>query len=287
MPQLPTNRRPSPGLFVVAPGFAALFALSIATAAPPAAPAPPSAPAPAAQPPTNLLRNGDFELGDQGHPVAWQQAESEEDITTRKKEFLSGPPKRIWLDGLTCFWVDDPLGRNGKCLMEDSDVLLSEFHERRTQMEGPNPPPARPKTPTKPPKYDTIGGTEGVHFFSDFMDVRPDRAYRISVDYLAGPGAGVPKLWLKAYKEMDGIKRVAFKKCLDLKTKSRTEWKTHSMTVNPTKYDAAHEIRWMRVDLYAYWTPGTYYFDNVLVSDVGEEAPPKPKETTAEEDDDE
>lgn len=241
-----------------------------------------------AEPPAhNLIANGDFETAAGDHPAHWQQAEGEDEITTRKKEFLNGPPVRIFLDGLTCFWVADPLGKSGKCLKQDSDVLLTEFRARRDEMRLPQPPPARPKTPTRPPKYDTVGGSEGVHFYSDFVDVKPDTRYALSVDYLMGENAGAPKLWIKAYRDMDGWKRVAFKKYLDLKGGSRTAWKHYETSFNPTKLDREHAIHWMRVDLYAYWPAGTYYFDNVRLVEVGPEppAPPRPDADGDDEDD--
>lgn len=237
-----------------------------------------------ADPPKNLLKNGDFEAAEGDHPAHWMQWEGSEDIVTGKVEFLNGPPKRFYLDNLTCFWVDDPLQQNGKCLKEDSDVLLDEFRVRREAMQTAKPPPPRPKTPTKKPGYDTVGGTEGVHFYSEFLDIKPNMKYTLSVDFLPGPGAGAPKLWIKAYKDFEGWKRVAFKKYIDLKGASPKAWKTYAMTFNPTKHDAAHEIKWMRVDLYSYWTPGTYYYDNVKLVEAGEEAPPAPKKDPDDED---
>lgn len=197
-----------------------------------------------AGPGPNLVPNGDFEGGKEGIPASWQRP-----------------------DGLTSFWVDAP-GRKGKCIKLDSDVLQAEYLRRREEMKQENPPPAKPKSPTREPKYDTVAGGEGVGYYTDYIPADPKKSYRLTVSF-RGEGALEPMVFVKGYFEdarrpEPYRRRAGYEKYL--KCPGGKEWKTFSMVFQPRHEKL--EIRWIRVELYAYWPPGTYYFDDVRVEEV-------------------
>jgi len=216
--------------------------------------------APAQQPPPeaggaprNLIPNGDFERGT-GAPEGWQRP-----------------------DGLTSFFEIDPR-RGGKCMRFDTDVKVGEFRARRAEMELPDPPPPRPKSPTRHPDYETVAGLDGVSFYSEFVEIVPGMRYTLFVDARAEREGFTPKVFLKGYVERveevldergqrrkQTFRRVAYKVFKDCRC--GTEWRTFSMTVLPTL--DAPDVRWVRVMLFAYWPQGTYFFDNVRLIEAG------------------
>jgi len=211
-----------------------------------------SSPPPA--PVKNLVPNGSFEEGAKGIPKGWSRP-----------------------DDLTTFWVKAP-ERNGKCLKVDTDVYREEYLARRKEMEKDPVPPAKPKTPTKGKKYDTVAGVEGVPYYSAWIPVESGRSYRLEVDFRAESGRKAPKVFIKGYlldprRPKPYRRRVAYKKYLTCK--GSEEWKTFRTVFNPTARNP--EVRWIRVMLFAYWPPGVYYFDNVKVVPLAEEGEEKSK----------
>ena len=191
-----------------------------------------------------LVPNGDFEQGRDGAPLHWQRP-----------------------DGLTSSWVTAP-GGTGKCIKLDSDVLQSEYLRRREEMAQEDPPPARPKSPTRPPYYDTVAGGEGVAYASDFIPIDPEETYVLSVRF-RGEGKRKPKVFVKGYFEDPRRpeayrRRVCYEKYMDCP--GDATWRTFTMRFQP-RHERLH-VRWIRVVLYAYWPPGTYYFDAVRVAEA-------------------
>ncbi len=205
----------------------------------------------------NLVPNGDFEKGKEGRPLGWDRP-----------------------DGLTSFWVKDPL-RPGKCMRFDTDVNKEEYYKRREEMKLPHPPPPRPKTPTKGHKYNTAAGVTGVPFFSDFFPIDPRKPYKLTVDFMPGKcGLGrkklVPKIFVKGYIKMTreiwvngktvkrALDRVAFKIYKDLDDGVRGKWKTYTLYFFPGRKNPS--VKRLKVMLFPYWPPGEYFFDNVRVT---------------------
>ena len=119
----------------------------------------------------NLVLNGDFEKGEAG-PDHWER-----------------------LDGLSTFWVESDFG---KCVMMDTNVLLSQYEEWRKLFDaGASAAKAPEKLPTRAPYYDTIGGTCGTHLYSDYIPIEQGPAYRFDVDYR--PMGGEVKVFIKGY----------------------------------------------------------------------------------------
>ncbi len=192
--------------------------------------------------PGNLVPNGGFEKGSKGVPASWQRP-----------------------DGLTSFWVPAPK-RKGRCLKIDTDVLKEQYRERQKELKKRPVPPPPEKKSTAGKKYSTVAAVEGVAFYSDWIPVKPGVAYELLVDVRTERGSKAPKVFVKGYVEdprrPPGYRRrVAYKKYLTCK--ASPSWRTFSMTFHPTA--RTPRVKWIRVMLFAYWPPGVYYFDNVVV----------------------
>lgn len=219
----------------------------------------------------NLLPNGDFEEGDDS-PKAWQQ-----------------------VDGLTSFWVDDADPRHGKVVKLDTDVRQSQAYQWWEKIiAGASPMDAPAKQPTVEPKYDTLAGLDGVWFYSDYIAVEPRKDYWLTID-VKGPGILV---WLVGYPEKPdttfGADQGALRQYLDEKTRGdqpqargrpafihkyvwkgqmaaggSDQWKTYSRRAKPFQPTKnTPNVRYVRVLVYPFWPPGTYYVDNVNLTEM-------------------
>ncbi len=209
----------------------------------------------------NLVRNPGFEEGDL-HPAHWSRC-----------------------DGLTQFWEKDDK-RGGKCIRIFTRVCNEEYHARLEEMKLENPPPPKPPRPIKGMGYDTVGGNDGVAFWSDWIEVSPARRYRLMADVRSE--GGVPKIFVKGYTDMPveideggkpkkvSIPRVTYKIYLDCP--GGPEWRTSSLEFYPT-YER-DDVRRMRVMIFAYWPPQNYWFDNIRIFEVGDD-PEAPKRWAA------
>lgn len=199
-----------------------------------------------AKEPKNLVPNGDFEKGREGIPLNWQRP-----------------------DGLTSFWIRDPRAKS-YVLKIDTDVLKDQYRARQKELKKNPLSPAPKKLPTKGKKYSTVAATEGVAYWSDWIPVKKGVTYKLSVDVRVDSGKKSPKVFVKGYVEDKNRppgyrRRVAYKKYLNCKATS--EWKTFGMEFNPTLRTPG--VKWVRVMIFAYWPPGTYYFDNVKIYEAG------------------
>jgi hypothetical protein len=248
----------------------------------------PDDPAPAAEksPPAaatadkNLLPNGDFEQGD-ASPLGWQT-----------------------IDGLSSFWVDDPDPRHGKVMKFDTDVTQAQAYGWWSKIvAGAAAKDAPPKDATVEPKYDTLAGLDGVWFYSDYIPVEPGKKYWLTID-VKGPGILV---WLVGYPNKPdttfGADQGALQQYLaESKERAQTgreptqqrnrpafihkyvwkgqmpaggsdEWRTYSRRAKPfepTKNTPS--VRYVRVLVYPFWPPATYYVDNVRLTEYTDEA---------------
>jgi hypothetical protein len=177
------------------------------------------------------------------------------------------------VDGLTSFWVKE--GPDGSwCLKYDTDVNLDEAKARWEEVRKGGTSPARPKSPTKSPFYDTVAGNDGVNLLGEEIPVKPGMAYDIEADLKTTGTTGY--LFVRGYGEVRGERRVLFKYQRNL-DESLPGFKTGEWfhvkernTFHPTRKTPL--VRWIRVSLYAYWPPGNVWFDNV---DVHENPNPK------------
>jgi len=195
----------------------------------------------------NLLRNGDFEkFTDKGYPAGW-----------------------MYVDNL-CAFVIDAGGKHGKVLKIDTDVNLNQWAKWKEDIKnGADPKKAPKKTPTVPPKYDTVAGTKGMAVYGPMMKVKPGQGYKIDFD-ARGKWAEpwfFPKLFVRGYKFREGQYREIWRmyKAQRFKTAGR-EWEHFSRTFHPDK-----GCEYMRVIIYAYWPAyEQYMYDNIQIVEVSE-----------------
>ncbi|HLX64433.1 MAG TPA: type II secretion system protein GspG [Planctomycetota bacterium] len=200
----------------------------------------------------NLVQNPGFEEGDKC-PAHWDRP-----------------------DGLTMFWEKDEL-RGGKCIRLYTNVDNDEFLKRYDEMKLDNPPPPKPPRAIKGAGYDTVGGNDGVPFYSEYIAIKPGMKYTLSADARSEKG-GAPKIFIKGYTEQmteiadeNGkaktvpLRRITYKGDFDFDAPK--QWKTTSATFSPT--GQRDDVKWIRVKIWAYWPPQNYWFDNIKVVEAG------------------
>jgi len=238
--------------------------------------------APFTSKPVNLVQNGSFELGDKC-PTGWMIRFPRKDIYDLVDIYR--------LDGLTLFW-DTTHSTSGKCIQMDTDVNQKEVHRRMFELIANPDAPPWPKTPTRPPKYDTAAGLEGASLWSEPIPAEKGKLYRMSVD-AAGQMEGMffPKMFVRGFgmaKDAKGqmIKRKLYDTYLACRVSGKERWSHFTQTFCPT--DKTPDVTEIRVMLFSYWPPGIYYWDNVEITEAPEaeaaavraakakEQPPKP-----------
>ncbi|NLF16852.1 MAG: protein kinase [Lentisphaerae bacterium] len=224
---------------------------------------------------TNLVINGDFSVGQTGAPVGWTRP-----------------------DNLTVFWADGGPRGQGKYLRIDTDVYRREWEEHRRQ-------PDRPvtKTPTSGLRYDTVAGTTGVAVYSQPIPVRPGECYRVSYDvrgrgepfifvlgyWRCGPehlAALGEKIFFTPHPGGAAYSLVAFGTSGEEKRQPRAGDYIQSYRRRVVaRFPPGTENTWRRyetvlqfpedrpveavlIELYAYWPPGEFGFDNIRVEQV-------------------
>jgi len=239
----------------------------------------------------NLLPNGSFETG-RYWPAGWQAT-----------------------DGLTTFWI--PGGTAGRrCLRIYTDVLDAQWKARQEQVRaavedagrraGGKPqslpvdpvPPAPERVPTQPPYYDTVAGLHGVHYRSRYVPVTPRAVYRFSIDARTDEETkGKPKVFIKGFFDqkmqtrngVETIRRNAYRAPMTLDPCDQ-QWRRYAREFHPwnsktTLGGEPIKSEFLQVQIYAYWKPGNYYFDNARLEIVGmqptQDEPPAEEEKPA------
>jgi len=225
----------------------------------------------------NLLRNGGFEEG-RYWPQGW-------DPTDRLGIFwVAGGTKgrrciRLYTDLLDEQWV----GWNDRVLK-----LVQQAAARtsgKPQSLPRNPVPAPPeRQPTSPPYYDTVAGIHGIHYRSARIPIKETAIYRVSVD-MRRDGGGDPMVFTKGFFRQRGLWRNAGRATLFMHN-SNKQWQRWAYTLHPCRWKSTIGGKPLRaealqVQLYAYWPPGSYFFDNVRLDIVGYEEPAKEEQDEA------
>jgi hypothetical protein len=191
-----------------------------------------------------LVNNGGFEAGDR-NPEGWQR-----------------------IDGLTTFWPAE--GRAGKGLKIVTDVYHDQWAEWQKKYKAGATAAEAPKAaPTPGAKYDTVAGTYGVAYDSDPIPVQPGKAYKVSISYRGrSDDFFFPKLFIRGWGDVKGEKREVFDSYLALRCKTAgEEWESNVRIVEiPT--DTQYKVEYVKLKIYAYWPPGTFYFDNVSMKEA-------------------
>jgi len=205
-------------------------------------------------------------------------------------------------DRLGVFWAEG--GTDGKrCIKINTNLVEAQWLpfnaaiitnirklEERTNngaqklAQCPLPTPPAPG-PTTAPYYDTVAGLHGIHYKGPFFRCEPGAIYRVTVDARAttiegGPGA---KIWFKGFvdetlKTTEGvqtIKRELYKREISLNGLG-AEWQRFSWVAHVAKSKSTWDGKrvqptWLQPQLYAYWSPGTYWWDNLKVDIIGYE----------------
>jgi hypothetical protein len=226
----------------------------------------------------NLLPQGDFEKANEAGdgPAGWQA-----------------------VDNLVFHWTSDPGDPSrGKVLHINTDVQQSQAYAWWIErfVKGAKLDRAPVRLPTREPKYDTIAGLDGGWFWSDFIPIKPDRAYKVYVD-ARGPKA---KVFIRGYEKVlplsfgdeapavqELFREPRGEATVDAKGRpvkyrlryryqtwfavgGSDQWQTctHIKPRHPTGRELTENVRYIRITLYPYWPPADYWFDNIRVVEV-------------------
>ena len=225
----------------------------------------------------NLVSNAGFDKGKGNAPEDW------------------GSP-----DGLTLFWENG--GVKGKCVRLNTDVLRSEWSKN---LENPGSIKESTKTPPTGEKYDTVGGTVGIHCWSGPVAVESGQWYLMEAD-IKGVGGSTPQIFLRGYQEVkkgtedkygiihfmtgdipsdaafsdpalgndkrnvkagDFIQTLRATMFCRLPADADKQWYHFVRPIqNPTKESYRAEV--VLLCPYAYWPCGDYFFDNVTLRKI-------------------
>jgi hypothetical protein len=171
------------------------------------------------------------------------------------------------IDGLTTFWADGP---TGKCLKICTDVYEDQWNDwEKKYKEGAAADQAPKARPTSGAKYDTVAGNYGVAYDSDPIPVAPGKTYKVSLS-CRGDTEDIffPKLFIRGWGTVEGEKRVLYDAYLALRSKSKGKAWESNVRLITIPADTKWKIEFVKLKIYAYWPPGTYYFDNVSLKEV-------------------
>ena len=216
----------------------------------------------------NLVKNGDFE---------------------KKRSDHSSPENWDLCCGLTTF--HEKYRKRGYVIRIDTTVPKEQARARWLVMKklGVKAPPA-PKKEKYTNRYATIGGVDGVHYYSDYIPVKKGARYKLRIDHKGkNNDMFFTKIFVKGYgkfvkkrniRQPDGsIKeetvtehRQLFKWYLACRNFT-DGWLTAEDWI-PCKMPQS--IAEVRICIYAYWPIQDYFFDNVEFYE-GKEPPEEEK----------
>jgi hypothetical protein len=227
----------------------------------------------------NLVPNAGFDQGKGDAPEGWS------------------PP-----DGLTLFWENG--GVKGKCIRINTDVLRSEWSKN---LEKPGSVTESSKTPPTGEKYDTVGGTVGIHCWSGPVAVEAGQWYLMEAD-IKGVGGSTPHVFLRGFQKVKpgeesgyGVKNFmrgipggeeftdpalsdykrnpkagdniqCFRATMFCRLPGDADKQWYHF-VRPVQIPTREAIRAEVILLcpYAYWPCGNYFFDNVTLRKITED----------------
>ncbi|MBE3098146.1 MAG: hypothetical protein IMZ44_13600 [Planctomycetes bacterium] len=190
-----------------------------------------------------LVKNGGFETGAKS-PDNWQR-----------------------IDGLTTFWPAE--GQAAKGLKIVTDVYHDQWVEwQKKYKAGATAGQAPAAAPTSGAKYDTVAGIYGVAFDSDPIPVVPGKSYKISISYKGkSDDFFFPKLFIRGWAKVAGEDRVVYDAYLALRCATAgKDWESN-VRICEIPTDTPSPIQYVKLKIYAYWPPGTFYFDNVSMKE--------------------
>ena len=202
-------------------------------------------------------------------------------------------------DRVSTFLVRGSKGR-GKILRVRTDLARDPWLEYRRQLRLGQTTPARAPHIARDTSYGSVAGLEGVHYRGMHIDATPLQRYWLAADH---NGQGGAKVFVKGFRdwsvEADGLpesslaalgltpeqfarlpakrrkaliatdarrrpqihRRECYRWYLNCKS-ARREWK-HLAAPFPPRGGLAKNVQWLQVQVYSYWPPGEYLWDNV------------------------
>ncbi|HTU24504.1 MAG TPA: hypothetical protein VMF30_03850 [Pirellulales bacterium] len=257
--------------------FSQALVAAVAWAAPPVT-APTSDSVTIESPPAgavNLLANGDFETPNAAGdgPAHWQP-----------------------LDNLVFHWVRDSDPARGRVMRIETDVGQPQAYAWWKKL-FQDKAPLR-EAPVKIPDtgYSSIGGLDGGFYASDLIPIRAGGAYKVYID-AKGP---VSKVFIRGYEkevplsfgdEQPAVQemfatargepsltpegkarkhrlRYAYQTWFAVGGSDTWQTYTHRQPRHPNGRELTEDVRWIRIQLYPYWPPAAYEFDNIRVIEV-------------------
>ncbi|NLW85577.1 MAG: hypothetical protein GXY38_01755 [Planctomycetes bacterium] len=193
----------------------------------------------------------------------------------------------------------EPRPGGGNCIRIRTDLARDPWLQYSRALLLGSADPEHPPQIATDTSYGSVAGLEGVHYRSEFIKAQPGRRYWLSAEV---NGSG-PKIFVKGFRDCsdqaqglpersmhelqispaafaaleeakrrelivaDAAKhpqrylRECYRWYLNFRTE-KTGW-VKQTEVFPPRGALPENVQWLQVQIYAYWPPGTYYFDNV------------------------
>ena len=213
-------------------------------------------------------------------------------------------------DNVSTFIVDGPPGR-GKILRIRTDLKRGPWLAYRKALRSGRANPSRPPKIARDTSYGSVAGLEGVHYRGAWLKATAGRRYWLVADHKGQGGAKVfvkgfidwsaradglpasslvklgitPRQWADmpakkrraliaadARQNPELYRREVYRWYLNCK-EGKGRWK-HIAAPFPPRGGLPVNVQWLQVQIYSYWPPGEYLWDNVrLYEDPRQTAP--------------
>ena len=244
------------------------------------------------------------QVGDEAEPKAFGKP------LNRNGDFESGHAPWDAPDNVATFLEPGPSGR-GTVLRMRTDLARDPWIAYRRRLRLGQTRPTDPPKIRRDTSYGCVGGLEGVHFRGEWIKAVPGRRYWLTADKKGGGGA---KVFIKGFKDWfgqaDGLSESSLarlgitpKQYADMSEAERKKLIAEDIKANPQVHrrecyrwylncgaggqDWKHfalpfpprgglpaNVQWLQIQIYVYWPPGEYFWDNVhLYTDPRQKAP--------------
>ncbi len=218
-------------------------------------------------------------------------------------------------DNVASFLEQGPAGR-GTILRIRTDLARDPWLEYVRNLRLGLADANRPPQIARDTSYNSVAGLEGVHYRSDWLPARAGARYWLTAD--VKKSGGTPKIFVKGYRDWsdraDGLPELSMverkltpqtfaampeadrKKLIAEDAKAHPDryrrecyrWFLHANQEGkdwvhyaapfPPRGGLPGNVQWLQIQVYAYWPPGTYYFDNVNLYPDPRQNQPLPEE---------
>lgn len=250
------------------------------------------------------------QVGDETEPPAL----AKEKPLNANGDFEKGALGWEAFDNVATFLADGPPGR-GKVLRVRTDLARDPWLAYRKALLAGQADPAHPPAVGRDTSYGSVAGLEGVHFRSEWIPATPGQRYWLTADC---KGLGGAKVFVKGFvdwrERAEGISEGSLAKLhltpeqfADLPAEKRKailaeetrknpelyrrevyrwylnckeaagDWK-HLAGVFPPRGGLPANVQWLQIQIYSYWPPGEYLWDNVWLYKDPRQTGPVPEE---------